>query len=252
MQSEFRYYILDQLQDAFNDAAELLYHSFPKQTYGRSFEPDFEQCSKLIQHVYCLRDHADSARKTSRPLSASKYFCRLMCNAAYYLVEKGATKELETTISVSMKAFQSTGLIGEEPLAYAHLCNSAALEREMSGDFKSAETLLQTAYEIRRNDLPAGHEDIWVVTNNLGNLSLSLGRYEDALRYHRLCQDTLATSVKGNVTMNLNNLCRALTGLGRFPEAFAMLNRAKELHGNAGFRCDSYGIVTVVRRAATD
>jgi tetratricopeptide (TPR) repeat protein len=151
-----------------------------------------------------------------------------MCNAAYYLVEVGSTKELSKTVDSTMKGFKTTDLIHENPLAYAHICNSAALEREMSGDFSGAESLFKIAQEIRCRELPEGHEDIWAVMNNLGNLNLSLGNYAEALRFHLVCQQTIATSVKGNMMMNCINLGRCYTGLGRYTEAMGSFNRAKQ------------------------
>jgi hypothetical protein len=63
-----------------------------------------------------------------------------MCNAAYYQVEIGSTKELAKTVEAVMQSFHSTGITHEDSLAYAHMCNTAALEKETSGDFCSAKS----------------------------------------------------------------------------------------------------------------
>lgn len=89
------------------------------------------------------------------------------------------------------------------------------------------------ARDIRCKELPPNHEDIWVVMNNLGNLNLSLGSYTEALRFHLVCQETVATGVKGNMTMNYNNLGRCYTGLGRYNEVISSFNRAKEYSSTA-------------------
>ncbi|KAH6634898.1 hypothetical protein B0J18DRAFT_471846 [Chaetomium sp. MPI-SDFR-AT-0129] len=216
--------------------------------FGRSFRPQFPKCGTFIQHVYFLRDHTAAALNHQRSLEVSlrpsKDFCRLMCNAAYYLVETGAAKELARMVDVTTTAFHATGLITEEPLSYAHFCNSAGLEREMSGDFSSAKELLERAKDIRFRELPVGHEDIWVVLNNLGNLNLSLGKYPEALKYHLICKETVNYEVKANVRMNWNNLGRCYTGLGRYSEAMGAFEKAKGLILNKqpGFRNHYYWI----------
>lgn len=227
VQSEMRFYIRENIQSAFDDASLLLFQEFPSQIHGRSFRACFLQCELLIQHLYSLRDHLSSPAVLGNSLQPSVQLCRVMCDAAYYLVEKGATKELENTISVAMDAFRSTNLIETDALAYAHLCNSAGLEREMSGDFDSAKMFLETSRDIRCRELPLGHEDIWVVMNNLGNLSLSIGRPDEALRYHLICKDTVNTAVAGNLSININNIARAYTALGRFSDALDHLNKSK-------------------------
>jgi tetratricopeptide (TPR) repeat protein len=156
-----------------------------------------------------------------------------MCNAAYYLVETGATKELAEMVDITTAAFQSTGLIEEDPLAYAHFCNSAALQREMSGDFGAAKELLERARDIRCRELPPGHEDIWVVINNMGNLNLSLGNPAEALKYHLICQETVAREVDVNVQINWCNLGRCYTALGRYSEAMNAFERAEGLVGDS-------------------
>lgn len=233
-----RYHIRENIQNAFDDASLLLFHAFPQQVHGRTFEPQFPQCEMFIQHLYSLRDHLSRSTVSSSSLQPSAQLCRLMCNAAYYLVERGVTKELEKTISVAMDAFRSSHLIVTDPLAYAHLCNSAALEREMSGDFASSKTFLETSRDIRCRELPPGHEDIWVVMNNLGNLALSMGRPHEALRYHLICKDTVNTAVTRNVAINANNITRAYTALGRFSDAMDHLNKSKALFASSelGFR----------------
>ncbi|AEO66791.1 uncharacterized protein THITE_2128795 [Thermothielavioides terrestris NRRL 8126] len=249
VQSEFRYHLKTTLQQRFQDASQLVYHAFPKQVFGRTFRPHFQECATLIQHVYSLRDHAEQTATGTRSgqhgdgLRPSKDFCRLMCNAAYYLVETGTTKELARMVDITMAAFKSTGLSDEDLLSFAHFCNSAALEREMNGDFAAAKDLLERARDIRCRELPSGHEDIWVVMNNLGNLNLSLGNYSEALRYHLLCQESVAMEVKDNVQMNWNNLGRCYTGLGRYSEAMGAFEKAKLVNGSElGFRTYYYWV----------
>lgn len=58
--------------------------------------------------------------------SPSKDFCRDMCNAAYSLVETGATKELAKMVEVTTAAFHSPGPNAEEPLSYVHFYHPAA------------------------------------------------------------------------------------------------------------------------------
>ena len=233
VQAEYRYYSVSTLQFTFDDTSKLLYEAFPKQIHGRTFEPHFEVCALLIQHVYFVRDFVGLNPGPGITLQPSKEFCRLMCNGAYYLVEKGAAKELHAMISVTMDAFKHTNLMTEDPLAYAHLCNSAALEKEMSGEFAAAKTMLETARDIRCKELPVGHEDIWVIMNNFGNLSLSLEKYDDALHYHLICQDTIAKHVEKNVLMNTINLGRAYTYLGRYMDALKAFSNAKEMNGKS-------------------
>ncbi|KAK4151889.1 hypothetical protein C8A00DRAFT_44984 [Chaetomidium leptoderma] len=245
VQSEFRYNIRDTLQQAFEDTSMLLYHAFPQQVFGRTFRPDFPKCATLIQHVYSLRDHAEhKATARNHPqqggLAPCKSFCRLMCNAAYYLVETGAAKELAKTVDVTTAALRSTGLMDEETLAYAHFCNSAGLEREMSGDFAAAKELLERARDIRCRELPPDHEDIGGVTSNLGNLNLSLGNYSEALRYHLICQDTVSREVQDNVRMNWKNLGRCCTAVGRYDEAMGALNKGKDSDSDAEPRFRDY------------
>lgn len=238
VQSEVRIQTGNDLQVAFNNVSFLLSESFPKQVHGRTFEPRYEECAGLIQHLYALRDHLRDGPYAGGKLQPTHNFCRVMCNAAYYLVEKGATKELQQTIEVAMDAFQRTELNRQDPLAYAHLCNSAALEREMSGDFLAAQELLNTAMDIRTRELPPGHEAIWGVNVNLGNLCISRGQYNDALRFHNICRETANTEFVGNVTATLGNLARAYTALGRFDEAEETLNELKRIRGpdNLTFR----------------
>ena len=160
-----------------------------------------------------------------------------MCNAAHYLVEVGSTKELASTVEAAMKAFHQTSLVTQDPLAYARLCSSAALERGMSGDFASAQTLLATARDILRCELklPPDHEDVWGVMNNLGNLHLSLENYPEALRHHLICKETVDHAVEGNVIMNYENLGRCYTGLGRYGDAMGYFDKVKEQR-EFGFR----------------
>ncbi|KAK4144607.1 uncharacterized protein C8A04DRAFT_36599 [Dichotomopilus funicola] len=236
VQSEFRYSSRNTLQQTLQDASQLLFHAFPKQVFGRSFRPQFPKCRTFIQHVYFLRDHTAAALNHQRSLGVSlrpsKDFCRLMCNAAYYLVETGAAKELARMVDVTRTAFHATGLITEEPLSYAHFCNSAGLEREMSGDFSSAKELLERAKDIRFRELP------------LGNLNLSSGKYPEALKYHLICKETVNYEVKANVRMNWNNLGRCYTGLGCYSEAMGAFEKAKGLILNKqpGFRNHYYWI----------
>ncbi|KAI1483709.1 hypothetical protein F4774DRAFT_425415 [Daldinia eschscholtzii] len=240
VQSERRFYSGVDVQTAFDDASLLLFHAFPQQVHGRTFEPQFPQCDMLIQHLFSLRDILNNSLALNSKLQPSVMFCRVMCNAAYYLVEKGATKELEKTISVAMNAFRSSNLIEADPLAYAHLCNSAALEREMNGDFNSSKKLLEISKDIRCRELPPGHEDIWVVMNNLGNLSLSMGQPDEALKYHLICKDTVNPNVIRNVAINFTNIARAYTALGRFSDALEYLKKTKALRPSTEMSFRSY------------
>lgn len=79
-----------------------------------------------------------------------------MCNAAYDQAEIGSTKELAKTVKATMQRFHSTGLTQGDPLAYAHICNTATLEKEMSGDFCGAKSLLDLALKLRTDNLPPG------------------------------------------------------------------------------------------------
>lgn len=142
------------------------------------------------------------------------------------------SKEFEATIDVTMLAFTSTNLVHEDVLAYAHLCNSAALENEMNGNFTEAQRLLDLARQIRCRELPSGHEDNWVVMNNLGNLSLSRQKDGDALHFHLICKETVEPTVPRNLRMNWINLGRAYSSLGRFSDAMDAFQRAKDLCEN--------------------
>ncbi|KAH6842385.1 hypothetical protein B0I37DRAFT_314984 [Chaetomium sp. MPI-CAGE-AT-0009] len=233
IQSEFRYYINERLQDSFLNSSKLLYESFPKQVHDRTFQPRFKECARLIPHVLGLAQQQQLQlllMSSATPgLQASTAFCRLTCNAAYYQAEIGSTRgELAKTVEAAMQSFHSTGLTHEDPLAYARICNTAALEKEMSGDFRGAKSLLDIALKLRSDNLPPGHEDIWVVMNNLGNLNLSLQNYSEALRFHLLCKETVA---KHNATNNYQNLARCYKGLGRYHDAIECFNKARQLFG---------------------
>jgi tetratricopeptide (TPR) repeat protein len=154
-----------------------------------------------------------------------------MCNAAWYCVERNAHRDLEVILDVAMGIFETSGTDEHDPLIYAHLCNSAGRLWAQQGYFARSLEFMERCRDIRTKNLPAHDEEVWNIHNNLGNVYLSLRDYKKALEEHDFCTKTLPDRNRGqeewieNTYVNLFNLGRVYTEVGRFSEAHASFDK---------------------------
>lgn len=216
------------LQRVFEHASKLVYEAFPKQIKGRRFDNRWPECAKYSQHVTALLDRFSRFERTLRP---SKDFFLVMSNAAWYCVERHAHKDLERIVTTTMKAFQTSDNFANEPLIYAHLCNSAGRLWTQKGNFHRAMAKMEECRKIRIDHLPLTDDEVWISNNNIGNISLSMGNYNEALEMHLHCEATLGDRIDWK-EMNYSNLSRSLTALGRTKEAHEFNCKALQLNSS--------------------
>lgn len=111
-----------------------------------------------------------------------------------------------------------------DPLLWAHLCNSAGRLWTQRGHFEIGEKYMKECLLIRQHKLGLGDEDIAGVLSNLGNLKLTMARYDLALEYQTLALNwglvdglnIISSRAQGIIVINT---ARALTELGKTDEA---------------------------------
>lgn len=172
-------------QKAFDAASVLLNEVFPKQDKGERFESRMPICARYIQHVYCLRDNLNTAlnAKHKTGIVPSAEYVELMTNAAWYCAERQGLDELEIMLANAFRAMETNNMKETAPLSWAHLCNSAGRLWGHRGYFDQSERYLQQCLAIRKAHLGRGDQNVAGILSNLGNLNISMARYDTALSY---------------------------------------------------------------------
>jgi tetratricopeptide (TPR) repeat protein len=241
VQDEFKGQLSDShRQEAFNAAALLLYEGFPSQVKGELFDERMPICARYIQHVYWLRDYlntamdADKRAKRAPSIIPSTEYVKLMTNAAWYCAERQGHFELEAILENSFQAMITNGMKDTELLLWAHLCNSAGRLWGQRGQFERGEKYFMECLKIRKEKLGKGDENIAGLLSNLGNLNLSMARYDKALDYQKQALDWGVVGDHNEISLRAQsiitaNTARVLTDMGRTEEAWAMFKIGDEM-----------------------
>lgn len=215
------------LQDAFDAATILMYESFPKQVKGNRFDEKLPSCARLFQHALSLLGffvkHLPVNNATQGPsLKPKKEFIQLLCNVAWYCVERQDIKYLQQIIDVALGPAISKDFRQDEPYIYAHLCNSAGRLHCLKGDFKQGEKYLKECLEVRKTILSEKDSELGVGYANLGNLFISVGKLDQAVRYEKKALEIWSSCEPPepkNMNIAIINQVRALYAMGKIDKA---------------------------------
>lgn len=244
VQDEFNFQLSDSDRESvFNSAALLLYEAFPKQINGERFEDRLLICGKYIQHVYCLIGNlnvalnADKQLKRPPSITPCAEYVRLMTNAAWYCVERQDHFKLESVLENAFQAININGMKDIDPLPWAHLCNSAGRLWGQRGYFERGERNFLACLEIRKEIFGRGDENIAGLLSNLGNINLSMARYDTALDYQRQALDWGVVDGRNELSPRAQaiimiNTARVLTDLGHTEEARNMFRMSDKITSN--------------------
>ena len=245
MQDEFNFQLSDSDRESvFNSAALLLYEAFPKQVNGERFEDRLPTCSKYIQHVYCLIGNFNAAlnadKQLKRPPSITPCaeYVRLMTNAAWYCVERHDHFKLEFVLENAFQVININGMKKDtDLLLWAHLCNSAGRLWGQRGYFEKGEQYFLACLEIRKGRFERGDENIAGLLSNLGNINLSMARYDIALDYQRQALDWGVVDGRNQLSdraraLIMINTARILMDQELMDKAWDMFKMSDEINPN--------------------
>jgi tetratricopeptide (TPR) repeat protein len=145
--------------------------------------------------------------------------------------EKGISDDLNTLLSIAVKAYDECQDCRKDPIDYAHLCNTYGVVKHNQGEFVAAREYLLQCYDTRSQSANPDLKEIANVFNNLGIVAFSVLDYEEAVSYHQKAEvirmaegDDWATA-KGMTHLNMG---RALWRLNQKQEAWKRLKLAIE------------------------
>ncbi|KAK4077059.1 uncharacterized protein Triagg1_4026 [Trichoderma aggressivum f. europaeum] len=151
-----------QKQLAFDQAAFLLYHAFPKRDEGQYLHGDWEQGNLFLNHIVTLNRHYLDL-SSSPTIYPSLHYARLLSNCAWFLCEKGNDIEARTILIGGLDACEKLKRKSESDeidAIYARMLNTSAHLEGLRGFFDSQIEKFNQVLNIRKRVLTANHEEI--------------------------------------------------------------------------------------------
>ena len=119
-----------------------------------------------------------------------------------------------------------------ELLKLASVYNELGLISDELGDFASALSFYQKAFDIRRRCLPPNHRSLSVCYNNMGEVHRQLGDYPNALATQKKALDIKEKILRPNdpaFAVTYNNIALANESLGDFNKALEFYQKALDV-----------------------
>jgi tetratricopeptide (TPR) repeat protein len=254
VQSGFLYKPDCDTQSAFENAAFVLNHAFPKQIKGRWLYGEWDQCQANVQHVLALAQCYKSLQRQTLGVMACENFVELLTNCAWfgYLFswngdESTNTKyryldEIESQPEVlDLMEIAKSACSEKRSLWYAHLLNTEAMSYFSLNNLGKSRQLLLESMEIREALLPENDEELGNTYNNLGIVESGEGRLDNALDYYKRANETRTNlpEAETSVATSLINTGRALFLKKDYAAATENYAQAKILY-ERNFGADSF------------
>ncbi|KAG4437548.1 hypothetical protein IFR05_006982 [Cadophora sp. M221] len=178
VQEAVNFQSVEDLQESFNAAANLVADQFPKRFIIGTMYQDWSTCKQYISHVASLSKRFSEYSK-SKALKGSIEFVELLANSSWYLFELGDYDTCEQIIGTALAACSD-----KKSLLYSGLRGTqGGLFFDLNLLSKCREAWEETL-EIREDILSHDDPHVAGMLSNLGNLELAVGNVEAALRYY--------------------------------------------------------------------
>lgn len=171
--------------EAFDGAAALLNHNFPRYGEHSSLTSEWQKCGAYLPHALALAQYYTEHSKGRRPLASTADFNELLKNCIWYMFEIGELKDSLKLLGVAFEACRE-----KRSELYAYLCNSAGTIYYELNDLIECRRYNEECLNIRTECLKAGHADFANTWNNTANLLLSEGRVDEAIKMITLAEES--------------------------------------------------------------
>jgi tetratricopeptide (TPR) repeat protein len=241
--------------EAINDLAVLLWRNADYDDSERYFVESLAMYRRLLgdKHIYiahglvnyasALQDKGDLTRAEPLYRQALDMFRELLGeahpkvaltlhNLASVQYDRGRIVEALSTEREAVTTYRKVYPQGHRELAFA--LNTLGLWLALDGQYDEADRNIRDALEMRRRLLGDRHPDVASSLTVLAHLEVAQGKYEQALESARSAADIYTEALSAShwrTAAAESAQGAALAGLGRYPEAEAML-------------ADSYGILS--------
>lgn len=141
-------------------------------------------CNEYITHITSLTrifSFFSSDKRSKKSSVTSRAFENLLKNGTWYLYEVGELAECRRILDIAIKACDITNWE-----TYAYLCNTYVCLSMDENTMQEGKEMFDMATALREKHLPPGDLDLANSYRNCAVISLSEGRYEDALTHHVL------------------------------------------------------------------
>ncbi|KAB5583450.1 hypothetical protein GE09DRAFT_1078954 [Coniochaeta sp. 2T2.1] len=169
-----------------------------------------------------------------QPLRPTMHFLQVLVHCSWHLIETARYEQSLEILQVCLDAWNDFDARDAYPTIYTHICNHMGVANHWSGNFDQSAKFYGEVYKIHHDIFPDGHFERGNILCNLGNLHLSLGKPEAALKYHLEAQ----TSFKIGQPAEAEFTDQAIISTGR-AKCYLDLGRLQEARETANYSIDA-------------
>ncbi|KUJ22180.1 uncharacterized protein LY89DRAFT_778484 [Mollisia scopiformis] len=172
----------EQRQEAFNNAAILMYHTHPRRDANRAnLYLMWDLCAKYLLHVISLKDCFREEKKFNPKFTALSLYCSLNNSCQRYLLEINSLDDLADLIEVNTMALNTLPPEDQAISLQGSLSSHRGQLLLRLGKPEEGVQWLKKSYEIRSHDVPfSPRESAWAA-NNAATGMATLNNFTEAL-----------------------------------------------------------------------
>lgn len=176
IQEAMNYVNIEELQQSFDAATELLHEAFPLQLKSQPLHDEWPRCQFYIQHVVHLtKMYSSYQRGNNGNVVPDLNFIRLLSNAGWYLYEVADYAECIDMMNIACSACDD-----KSSLLYSHLLNALGSSYVEVNKLKKGRAVFDEALKIRVRKLDEDDLQLASTYANIGNIDTSQGNFDEA------------------------------------------------------------------------